>query len=183
MATAGGDLWALEGDEGNPKGKPERETKKGTREGKGDSSSGSLFDLLDQSLPADWRGWPESRKRAARIDASAPVLVRVGHWLGRKPTARWSVFEVEALAAIDPPEDELGELEPYYLAEIREGDFRRRSLEALLANWNTELDRARAWSTEKKRPKIDVGRRKPELLDIEEAKELLGKRAMCSENE
>ena len=71
-------------------------------------------------------------------------MIRIGSWFGRQPFTRWSVAEAEALAEIEATEAEINGMEAYYMAKLpKDKDYRRRSLETLLNNWNTELDRAR----------------------------------------
>lgn len=75
-----------------------------------------------------------------------PLQARICTWFGRRETTRWTQKEKLAYkqhAHLTVPED-VEVLERYYLANIpKETDYRRRDISTLLANWPSELDRAR----------------------------------------
>ena len=76
-------------------------------------------------------------------------MCKVGKLFRRYESTLWTIAEEEALAQIDPLPKELQLLKSYYSANFRKDeDYRRRNLLTLLNNWNSELDRARAWAKE-----------------------------------
>lgn len=95
----------------------------------------------------------ETEKRRHRVKENSDLMVRIGKWFHRKPTTRWTLYEKEALDIIgDIPEEELAVMEKYYTTNIsRKDDYRRRSLDTLLNNWVTELDRAANYRPKKNR--------------------------------
>ena len=76
---------------------------------------------------------------------NSELEIRVGSFVHRRQTTRWSTDERKRLKKLTPiPEDELDALERYYRADIPDGDdIRRQSLDTLLNNWHGEIDRAR----------------------------------------
>jgi len=101
----------------------------------------------------------ETEKKAQKVKNNTQLMVRIGTWFGRRPTTLWTVYEAEAFLRLDIDEDEdFVMLEQYYTADAKDfdRDYRRRDLGTLLNNWNTELDRARAWRSGNNRP--DDGR-------------------------
>ena len=76
-------------------------------------------------------------------------MCKGGKLFRRYESTLWTIAEEEALAQIDPLPKELQLLKSYYSANFRKDeDYRRRNLLTLLNNWNSELDRARAWAKE-----------------------------------
>jgi DNA-binding transcriptional ArsR family regulator len=74
-------------------------------------------------------------------------LIRMGALLGRRPNSKWSPKEIKAAKSLLPvPEEDFALLERYYRASIPEAkDYRRRTLQVLLNNWQGEVDRARKY--------------------------------------
>ena len=84
---------------------------------------------------------------------NSPLMIRIGKFLNRKPTTRWDEKERKALKALLPLDPEAVDLvQGYYLAAIppEETDYRRKSIQTLLNNWNGELDRATLYATSHK---------------------------------
>ena len=121
-----------------------------------------------QTLGGDYRGGKEKKKNKTLLSSSfktppkrpplgdAPAwLASVCLWFGRaqgdfSPAEQAAAEQVE----VDhrPKPADIAILGRYYSAAFPAGrDFRRRSLGALLANWSTELDRARLHARTAKR--------------------------------
>lgn len=75
---------------------------------------------------------------------------RIGKLLNRRGSTAWDKKEIAAFRAIkQPPEEDMTALEDYYNAVIpKPEDFRRRSLQTLLNNFNGEIDRAKLFIIE-----------------------------------
>jgi uncharacterized protein YdaU (DUF1376 family) len=74
--------------------------------------------------------------------------IRVASWFRRKPTTAWSQKEEKAWKVIKIDTEDFRTLENYYTMDFPDGaDFRRRDLQTLLNNWNSEIDRARPYDT------------------------------------
>ena len=79
-------------------------------------------------------------------------MFKVGELFRRNKSTLWTIGEEEALSQIDPSDKELTLLKNYYSGHFpKEKDYRRRNLQTLLNNWNSELDRARAWGLEEQK--------------------------------
>ena len=97
-------------------------------------------------LPKGWENWGIQRQKNTRVGKNTPLMGRIGTWFDRRVSTRWSVAEAGTLSMIDPEEEEVEQLEQFYLAEIpKDEDYRRRDLMTLLNNWNGEADKARTW--------------------------------------
>ena len=98
-------------------------------------------------------------------------MCKGGKLFRRYESTLWTIAEEEALAQIDPLPKELQLLKSYYSANFRKDeDYRRRNLLTLLNNWNSELDRARAWAKEAL-PRLngfDIERKSRTLKQLEE---------------
>ena len=85
----------------------------------------------------------QTQKKLSRVDENTPLMVRIGSWFGRKEKTLWSILEAEALAMINPSDEDVCEMENRYTS----GDeYLRRDLITLLNNWQGELDKARRHS-------------------------------------
>lgn len=75
---------------------------------------------------------------------------RIGKLLNRRESTAWDKKELAAFKGIkQPPEEDMKALEDYYNAVIPKlEDFRRRSLQTLLNNFNGEIDRAKLFMLE-----------------------------------
>jgi len=75
---------------------------------------------------------------------------RIGKMFGRDPESKWSKAEMIALQAVESlgtSESDLEALSRYYRTKMisPDKDYRRRTVGALLENWQGELDRARGY--------------------------------------
>ena len=86
-------------------------------------------------------------RKTTRVLSNSPTMIRIGRFFGRRESTLWTVAETVALLSIKPTEDEMADIEKYYLALIpQEEDYRRRDLDTLLNNWPKELDRAKTYA-------------------------------------
>ena len=126
------------------------------------SSSSSLSSSLSSSISEDTTPTPsrkkrhhnmsETEKRRTRVKENTAAMVRIGSWFSRKPTTRWNLYEAEALAAVEPTDEDLAIMEPFYTAQLaKDNDFRRLNVETLLNNWSTEMDKAHGYKRLAKR--------------------------------
>jgi len=92
----------------------------------------------------------KTEKKRHKVSENSELMIRIGRWFGRQSDTLWSIYEAEALDQINPPENVVDGLESYYTAKINEMDIRRKSIETLLNNWNTEVDRAREFVRKQK---------------------------------
>jgi hypothetical protein len=85
------------------------------------------------------------RGSGSRVSKNSDLMIRIGAFLSRRETTKWSIKEHDALKALgDLEEAEIDVLEDYYRAELpKDSDYRRRDVITLLNNWTGELDRAR----------------------------------------
>lgn len=104
--------------------------------------------LPKSPLPERWRNIPKIDRRNHRVLFNTETMERIGKWFNRRQGTLWTLAEGIALDLIRPQDEDLDELESYYLADIPREDYRRRDLLTLLNNWNGELDRARLWKAE-----------------------------------
>jgi len=99
----------------------------------------------ERVIPSGAKRWAASRQKRTRVNHNSPGMIRLGQALGRRPETLWTVSEALALAELKPTEDEINAILDYYNDPSipEDKDYRRKSLETLLNNWNTELDRAK----------------------------------------
>ena len=99
------------------------------------------------------QGTSEADKKKTKVKKNTLLMEKIGDWFGRRKDTLWTVYEAEALERLGTiPGHELENLQFYYEAEINKmDDIRRRSLETLLNNWNSELDRATEYCRKHKR--------------------------------
>jgi hypothetical protein len=100
-----------------------------------------------KSLPANWQRMSEKDRKQTKVKSNSPDMVTIGAWFGRKSETLWTISEAVSLNKIDPTAAEVAGMGRYYTAEIPVDDYRRRDLQTLLNNWNSELDRARKFVT------------------------------------
>jgi len=78
-----------------------------------------------------------------RVEENTPLMKRVGLWMSRRPDTLWSLEEAHSLLLIDPTPEDVEVLEQYYLYKHNpDKDYRRRTLQTLLNNWVSEVDKA-----------------------------------------
>jgi len=80
---------------------------------------------------------------------------RISKMFGREPESKWSKAEMialDAVASLGTSESDLEALSRYYRTKLipADKDYRRRTVGALLENWQGELDRARGFVREQK---------------------------------
>ena len=91
----------------------------------------------------------QTEKTRLRVLENSPLMLRVGELFNRNESTLWTIGETESLSQIGPSGKELTLIKNYYTAVFpKDKDYRRRKLLTLLNNWNSELDRARAWAKE-----------------------------------
>lgn len=81
---------------------------------------------------------------------SEPLRLRICGWFKRRPNTTWTESErtkLRAAAKLNTPEADLVLLDQWYADP---STYKRRAVATLLNNWNTEIDRARAWADQKK---------------------------------
>ena len=101
----------------------------------------------DRCLPETWKRMSQGDRKRTRVLSNSPTMIRIGRFFGRKGDTLWTVAETVALLSIKPTEDEMADIEKYYLAMIpKDEDYRRRDLDTLLNNWPKELDRAKTYA-------------------------------------
>lgn len=86
-------------------------------------------------------------------DQNSPLMIRIGKLFNRRETTRWSEKERRALKALMPLDpEEVALVERFHGVHMHpeERDNRRTSVETLLNNWPTELDRANLYFASKK---------------------------------
>lgn len=94
-------------------------------------------------------GDSEPKKAKYKGKPDSEFALRLHALYGRRAETRWTVEEVELFLQLKPSYDpeEMTMLETYYRAEMKKGrdggGMWRGSLDTLLRNWNTEIDRAR----------------------------------------
>ena len=127
------------------------------REGKGKEGitplipqGGMVRQELCEVVPKNIKRIPARERKLRRVNKNSPTMIRIGKWLGRKESTLWTLDEAYCLGMIDPPLEDIELIERYYFAQIGEGDYRRRGIDTILNNWNTERDRARVWKEEAK---------------------------------
>lgn len=112
------------------------------------SSRGDLFDSDFPSLPKNWKRMKQRDLQRIRVSANTEKMNMIGAMLGRRHNTLWTMDEVIALIQVNPSDEEILSLTPYYTASIpKEQDFRRMQVITLLNNWNGELDKARLWAS------------------------------------
>ena len=83
-------------------------------------------------------------KKKHRVEKNSDLQIRIGKIKGRRASTRWTLHLVELLEAIGTPHpDDIALLEYYYAMRFEGNDYRRGSLETLLANWDGECEMAR----------------------------------------
>ena len=106
-----------------------------------------------QPLPENWKKLKPAERQRVKVNFNSPLMLKVGELLGRRQTTFWNVEEAIALGQVNPSEEDIEEMLPFYSAIMPPGqDFRRREIITLLNNWNGELDKARAWNASQ--PKV-----------------------------
>lgn len=88
----------------------------------------------------------ETQKKRIRVKENTDAMIRIGAMFGRKPSTLWSVYEAEALDQLGDISEDIESVAEFYGADIPQSDdYRRKSIETLLNNWNGEVDKARAF--------------------------------------
>ena len=98
---------------------------------------------------------PKNAKYRGKPDSE--FALRLHRLFNRKPERLWTVEEVNLFLQLKPSYDpeEMTMLETWYAHERKkgvgkEGGWARTALVTLLRNWNTDMDRARAYATSRK---------------------------------
>lgn len=137
--------------------------------------NGAIYEEIDASLTREPRedhacrkegkgreqgkeGVPQ--KHASELsDELDSFRIRIGSWFKRRPETRWKDKQIKLLKeAFDSgfTAEELNVLEQFYLGNSK---YKRRDIETLLNNWNTEIDRAKGeaglFGTQTTKPEID----------------------------
>lgn len=86
-------------------------------------------------------------KKKVRVTENTEQMVRIGSWFKRSANTLWTVYESEALEMVNPTDKEIVEMGRYYTAELKDGYYKRKSIDTLLNNWNSELDKARNYQS------------------------------------
>lgn len=107
-------------------------------------------------------------QKRIRVNFNTALMIRIGEWFDRRADTLWNVYEANALLQLNPTDAEVDEVEAYYKADIQGKDYRRRNIEALLNNWQGEIDRARRYWKETK-PQQKKNYRSPEFRKWQEA--------------
>ncbi len=80
-------------------------------------------------------------------DGLSPLVKRICRWFNRREATKWTQKEKRALKAVESlktPEEDLALLDRFY--ELK-APYRRHDPITLMNNWNTEIDRAREWTS------------------------------------
>ena len=89
----------------------------------------------------------QEQKKRMKVDGNTPHMIEIGSWFGRQADTMWSLYEATALEEVNPSDKDLVALRGYYTATISEDDdIRRRNIETLLNNWQSEIDRAHKYA-------------------------------------
>ena len=94
----------------------------------------------DDVFPTGSLNESKTDQKRIRVLRTNPKMEFLGKWFGRKPETLWSVSEAKALRDLSPPKEEIELINKYRSIE---SDIHRTSIQTLLNNWHTELDRAR----------------------------------------
>lgn len=102
-------------------------------------------------FPSGSRQKPEAAKKRIKVNCNTETMKRIGRWFNRQESTLWSVYEAVALEQVAPGEAQIKGMEQFYTADLPpDNDYRRRSVETLLNNWHTELDKAREYARKNK---------------------------------
>lgn len=91
---------------------------------------------------------PLNREQKSKVWNPTEEQLRLGAIFRRKKTTPFSPSELKAWRAITPVDlDDLKAVEKWHAATPQNGEqlYRRTALETVLRNWQSEVDRARAW--------------------------------------
>ena len=100
-------------------------------------------------LPSGWERWPLRKQKQERVLANNKLMIRIGKWFNQREGTLWNVANAGALFKANPHPDDVEVLESFYqAADVGENDYRRRSIEVLVNNWDGEVNKANLWKAE-----------------------------------
>jgi len=91
-------------------------------------------------------GLSNRQKKKFRVKENSPMMIKIGKCFHMKPHRLWTVSDAELLDEIGDVNDyDLERLLKYYTHDEMNQRPLRRTLSALLENWDNEVARARDW--------------------------------------
>lgn len=101
---------------------------------------GELFgDDWENIFPSGALRKSKGQQKRIKISRPHPGLARLGKLFGRGEKTLPTVYEASLYRDLNPTEEELKAIETYYRSGA---EYLRKTLETLLNNWHSELDRA-----------------------------------------
>ena len=121
--------------------------------------------IEEDTPPSPRRGRKSTRsmsladKKKNRVETNTDLQNRIGAFLGRRPSTLWTLHQAELLDHIGTPHpDDISLLMDYYCMRFDGDDYRRRTLETLLANWDGECEKARPIVAKAKRKAVAISK-------------------------
>lgn len=110
------------------------------KEGKGKEPPNPQGGIWDGVFPKGSLSKNKTEQKRIKVAKTNEKMAFIGQWFSRKPETLWTVAEAKALQDLDPPKDEVIEMNEYRNVGY---EFHRTNLAALLNNWSSDLDKAR----------------------------------------